>query len=329
MTRPMHDFRLLRPATVDAAVEARATHQGSRLIGGGTDLLVNLRRGLGTPPVLISTDTIEEIGSLTISATGARIGSAVTLAEIAASRELEKYFPAVAEAAATIAGPSHRNLATVGGNLCLDTRCIYYNQSEWWRGSNGYCLKHAGDVCHVAPQGNRCHAVFSGDLAPALLVHGASVEVAGSGGRRRMPLADLYREDGKAHLALADDEMITAVFLDREDLRSAYAKVRTRKAMDFPLAGVAAAVAGDEHGLTTLRIALTGTNSCPVLLQGTDALTGIPVDDALLKAIDKLVQRQAQPVRTTLASANYRRLAAAGLARRLTHNLARGIPGAS
>ena len=329
MTRPMHNFRLLRPATVSAAVEARVTHQGSRLVGGGTDLLVNLRRGLGAPPVLISIDAIEEVGTLTVTEAGARIGSAVTLAEIAASRELERYFPAVVQAATTIAGPSHRNLATVGGNLCLDTRCIYYNQGEWWRSSNGYCLKHRGDICHVAPQGNRCHAVFSGDLAPALLVHGAIVEVAGPGGRRLMPLANLYHEDGKAHLALADDELITTVSLEREDLRSGYAKVRTRKAMDFPLAGVAAALAGDERGLTTLRIALTGTNSCPVVLQGTDALTGIPVNDELLKSIDKLVQRQAQPVRTTLASANYRRLAAAGLARRLTRELAQRMSGAS
>jgi len=324
MTRPMIDFRLLRPETVDAAIEARRTHEGSRLLAGGTDLIVNLRRGLGAPPVLIGLDGIEEISTLVVSPEGATIGSGVSIAAVASCTELAEAFPAVAGAAGTIAGPSHRNLATVGGNLCLDTRCIYYNQSEWWRASNGYCLKHRGDVCHVAPQGKRCHAVFSGDLAPALLVHGAEIEIAGSAGRRRVPLQDLYREDGQAHLALGDDEMVVAVRLPQENLRSSYAKVRTRKAMDFPLAGVAVALDGGMDGLATLRIALTGTNSCPVLLTGTDSLLGKPVDDTLLKSIDKLVQRQAQPVRTTLASANYRRLAAAGLARRLAHTLAAG-----
>ncbi|MDH4108714.1 MAG: 4-hydroxybenzoyl-CoA reductase subunit beta [Gammaproteobacteria bacterium] len=324
MTRPIHDFRLLRPQSVDAVIEARSMHENSRIVAGGTDLIVNLRRGIGRPSVLISLDGVEEIGQTFVSPDGARIGSGVTIAAVLADRELAAKFPALAAAAMTIAGPSHRNLATVGGNLCLDTRCIYYNQSEWWRASNGYCLKHRGEVCHVAPQGDRCHAVFSGDLAPALLVHGAEVELAGSGGRRRMPLADLYREDGRAHLTLADDEILVGVHLKHESLRSGYAKVRTRKAMDFPLAGVAVALDGNVGALRALRVALTGTNSCPVLLQGTDELLGKPVDEALLKSIDKLVQRQAQPVRTTLASANYRRLAAAGLARRLTDSLATG-----
>ena len=146
-------------------------------------------------------------------------------------------YRALAQAAAAIAGPGHRVMATVGGNLCLDTRCIYYNQSEWWRSANAYCLKNRGDICHVAPQGQRCHAAFSGDLAPALLVYGAEVDIAGPQGQRRIALSDLYVEDGKAHLALAKGELVVAVHLPAPPPPSAYEKVRVRGAIDFPLGG--------------------------------------------------------------------------------------------
>ena len=137
--------------------------------------------------------------------------------------------------------PRPSQLGTVGGNLCLDTRCIYYNQSEWWRRANGYCLKKRGDTCHVAPQGKRCHAAFSGDLAPALLVLGAEIDIAGPDGVRRIPLAELYVEDGRAHLALQPDEIVVAVRLPANPLASTYQKVRVRGAIDYPLAGVAVA----------------------------------------------------------------------------------------
>jgi 4-hydroxybenzoyl-CoA reductase subunit beta len=212
-------------------------------------------------------------------------------------------------------------MATVGGNLCLDTRCIYYNQSEWWRSANAYCLKSRGDTCHVAPQGQHCHAAFSGDLAPALLVFGAEVDVAGPQGQRRISLSKLYVEDGKAHLALAAGELVVAVHLPAAPPASAYEKVRVRGAIDFPLAGVAAALMTSGKNIGSLRIALTGTNSRPFLLAGTEAFAGRSVDDKLLQEIDRLVQKQVQPMRTTIVSANYRRVAAAALARRLTARL--------
>jgi len=202
--------------------------------------------------------------------------------------------------------------------LCLDTRCIYYNQSEWWRSANAYCLKNRGDVCHVAPQGQRCHAAYSGDLAPALLVLGAEIDIAGVQNNRRIPLRELYVEDGKAHLALADGELIVAVHLPAEPPSSAYAKVRVRGAIDFPLAGVAVAFTAAGPDVGSLRIALTGTNSRPFLLAGMDAFAGRSIDEKLLQEVDRLVQQQVQPMRTTIASANYRRVAAAALARRLT-----------
>ena len=249
---------------------------------------------------------------------GVTIGAGVTIAALARHESIADRYKALSQAAQAIAGPAHRAMATVGGNLCLDTRCIYYNQSEWWRSANAYCLKNRGDICHVAPQGRRCHAAFTGDLAPALLVLGAKIDIAGPQGRRQIPLSDLYIEDGKAHLTLADSELIVAVHLPANQPPSTYEKIRIRSAIDFPLAGVAVALAASGSIISSLRIALTGTNSRPFLLAGTDAFVGRPIDEKLLQEIERLVQKQVQPMRTTLTSANYRRVAASALARRLT-----------
>ncbi len=321
MTAPLSDFRLAQPGTVDEAVAACLKHPGSRYVAGGTDLLVNMRRGITSPDLLVDLSGIDELTAITADAHGMTMGAGVTIASLARNTIIADKYRALAQAAEAIAGPGHRTMGTVGGNLCLDTRCIYYNQSEWWRSANAYCLKNRGDTCHVAPQGQRCHAAYSGDLAPALLVLGAEIDIASAKGQRRIPLSELYIEDGKAHLALAEGELIVAVHLPAKPPASRYEKVRQRGAIDFPLAGVAVALAGKGKSIGSLRIALTGTNSRPFLLAGTDAFVGQSVDDKLLQAIDRLVQKQVQPMRTTIASANYRRVAAAALARRLTTQL--------
>ncbi len=314
----MPSFRLCRPRSVADAVVERHQHDNSRFIAGGTDLVANIRRGLSSPDLLIDLTGVDELSAIEASGDGLRLGAGVTIAALTRDPDIASNYRAVAQAAGAIAGPGHRALGTVGGNLCLDTRCIFYNQSEWWRQANEYCLKRHGDTCHVAPQGQRCHAAFSGDLAPALLAIGADVEAADIQGRRRVPLSDIYVEDGRAHLALADDELIVAVHLPPAPPLSAYTKVRLRGAIDYPLAGVAVALDARSGLVASLRIALTGTNPRPFLLAGTDAMIGRQIDEQALQEIDRLVQRQVQPMRTTIASAHYRRLAAAALARRLT-----------
>ncbi|MDE2376066.1 4-hydroxybenzoyl-CoA reductase subunit beta [Bradyrhizobium sp.] len=321
MSTLLPTFRLAAPRTVAEAIAARRDHPAARFVAGGTDLLVNMRRGISSPDVLIDLSGIDALTEFRIDDNGVTIGAGVTIAALARHEVIAARYRALAQAAASIAGPGHRAMGTVGGNLCLDTRCIYYNQSEWWRHANAYCLKNRGDTCHVAPQGQRCHAAFSGDLAPALLVLGAEIDVLGEQGLRRLPLSQLYIEDGKAHLALADGELITAVRLPPAPPASAYAKIRTRAAIDFPLAGVAVALATSGPAIASLDVALTGTNSRPFLLAGTDALAGRAIDDKLLAEVDRLVQKQVQPMRTTLTSANYRRVAAAALARRLIADL--------
>ncbi len=320
----LHPFELQRPMNLAQAAAMLADHPAARLLAGGTDLLPNLRRGIEQPTHLIDLGGVRDLGDLTLDSAGLTIGAGVTLSRLAADPRVASDWRALSQAAGSIAAPGHRNAATVGGNLCLDTRCVFYNQSEWWRAANDHCLKRGGEVCHVAPQGQRCHAAFCGDLAPALLVLGAEVELVSSRATRRKPLFELYRDDGAAHLAMARDEVLARVTLPppAAALSSGYRKARTRASTDFPLAGVACALTLRDGNVTHLRIALTGTNARPFLVDGLDALTGRPVDAAMLAALGKLVQKQASPARTTVTPSHYRRLVASVLAQRLLRELA-------
>ena len=319
---PLPRVRVIRPATVEAAIAARAECPQHEVLAGGTDLLVNLRRGLLAPTVLIDITGIAELEEIRTTGDRTRIGALVRLARLAEDRAIASRHAALHAAAASVAAPGHRRLGTVGGNLCLQTRCIYFNQSAWWRAANGACLKSGGEVCHVAPEGERCHAAFSGDLAPALIALDAEIEIAGPGGRRRVACADLYHEEGRAHLRLAADELVTAIEVPASAARSGYLKERIRRSFDFPLAGVAIACRTEGGRLNALRISVTGTNSRPLLIDGTAALLGRRVDESVLTAAEKLVAKQVRPMRTTLFPANHRRSIAAALTRRLLGALA-------
>ena len=320
------DFELLRPATLAEACTLLAD-EGTLALAGGTDLVPNLRRGLHRPARLV------DLGALAASpgyarierdAAGWHLGAGVTLAALERHAALGAALPALAQAAAAVAGPGHRSAATLGGNLCQDTRCVFYNQSAWWRAANEHCLKRDGRICHVAPQGERCHAAYEGDLAPALLACDAEAEVAGPQGARRVPLAALYRDDGAAHLTLARGELLAAVHIPHPapGTVSAYRKVRARAAMDFPLAGVAVALRLQGKGLAALAVGVSGTNAHPLRLAGTEALLGRPVDDALLQALGKLVSKQVSPKRSTVTGSHHRRLVAVAAAQRLVRELA-------
>jgi 4-hydroxybenzoyl-CoA reductase subunit beta len=316
----LSQFKLLRPQSVADAVSARAAHSGARFLAGGTDLLPNMRRGLLQPDTLIDLGGVAELRGITKDGQMLRIGAGTTLEQLSANPLLSHY-PALAEAALAIAGPTHRAVGTVGGNLCLDTRCQFYNQSDAWREANNFCMKLAGDTCRVAPKSDRCYAAFSGDLAPALMVHGAVAEIAGPSGVRHSPLAEIYADDGIAYLTLAPDEMLVAVRLPAEsNLVSGYQKIRVRGALDFPLVGVAVALSHANGQLLDLRVAATGADSRPLLINGLDALRGIEVDDALA-LLDKLLRKQVGPMETTLTPAAYRRRVLPVLARRLIKRL--------
>ena len=334
-------FSLMRATTLDDVLKARAENPDSRLVGGGTDLVVNIRRGIVAPPVLIDVTRVDALRAIKADAQIIEVGASVTLADLAKHPDVVRHYPVVAQAAGSIAGPTHRNMGTVGGNLCLDTRCIFYNQSDWWRGAIHHCLKTTGDICHVAPKSRGvCFATFSGDLAPAFLTLGAEVDIAGPAGRRTLPLERLYigfaRQDepvtetlgdGKYFLSLRPGEFVTAVRArNAPGLRSGYDKIRIRRSIEYPVCGVAAALRREGDVLADLRVAFTGTNPRPVLLAGTAKLCGGPLDARVFKGLDDLVRDQIMAMKTTFTPGHYRRRVAGVLARRLVTRLFAATP---
>lgn len=320
----MPNFTLHRPETVADAVTLKAGGGETRFLAGGTDMVVNIRRGIERPTALIELNAVAELKEIREDADGLAIGAAVTLDQIAGDVRVKKGYAAVAQAAAAVAGPTHRDYGTLGGNLCLDTRCLYYNQSEWWRKSNSYCLKHRGETCHVAPGGKRCFAAFSGDVAPAMLVFDAEIELASPNGTRRIPLKDLYRNDGMDHLTIGNDELLVRAILPKAGAGSpsAYAKARVRGSIDFPLAGAAVRLEIKDGKVGLLRIGLTGVSPLPYEIKGCEDYVGKALDDGALDGLRDAVQHQAKPMMTTTVKPWYRRRVTGALARRLAAQLA-------
>jgi 4-hydroxybenzoyl-CoA reductase subunit beta len=303
VTRSLAEFEFQRAAdAAQACALVGADAASTRFVAGGTDLVPNLRHGLAPARRLVDISALEELRGIAVTPGGTlSIGAATTLAQLATSDLVARHCPALAEAAHSVAAPQHRAAATLGGNLCQDTRCTFYNQGEWWRSANGHCLKYRGDRCHVAPQGNRCHAAFCSDLAAVLLAAGARADIAGPGGSRSIPLQEMYRDDGAAHLALAPGELLVRVTVPRIAGTLTFTKLRQRGSIDFPLASVALCASGDE-----VRIALAGTNSYPVVFDVEREATD--------SAVRSAVMRHAACQRTTATPANYRREAVASLA---------------
>lgn len=314
------DFRTVRPASLAEALTALAA-AGARPLAGATDLLPNLRRGLGEPSALVDLTALPELAGISETEGGLRIGAATTLEDIAGHPLVRTRFPVLAEAVPMVAGPTHRAAATLGGNLCQDTRCVFYNQSDWWRWGNGYCLKAKGDKCHVVVKSDRCYATYHGDVAPALMVLDAKAEIVGPHGRRSLPLALLFAENGSAHLALVPGEIVAAVVVPpAQGWRAGYAKVRIRDAIDFPLAGVAVALKRDGDRIGDLRIAITGTNSAPMPVMA-EAAVGTEMSDATVATVLAATRKASIVLKTTVVGAGYRRKVMLNETRRLLGRL--------
>jgi len=306
-------FKLLRPRTIESAVKFLSQHSGHiQIVAGGTDLLPSMKQRLFTPRYLLDIRGIEELQSIrSIPGYGTEIGALVTLAAIEDSDFLGRGYPVLREAVATVASPILRNMGTLGGNICLDTRCLWYNQSLTWRKSCGFCIKKDGDLCHVAPGGKKCWAAFSADSPAALLCLEAELEIAGPSGFRRTPLSEFYTIIGDARMKLGNDEMLTRIFLPHRmaGYSGMYQKLRLRGSIDYPLAGVAAALKKNAQGLIEdARVAITGVNPAPLLVkEARHALAGKPLNDHAAAVVGELAARVAKPLTTSLLTPEYRR----------------------
>jgi 4-hydroxybenzoyl-CoA reductase subunit beta len=306
------EFKLLRPRTLEEALRCLAAHSGNtRVLAGGTDLIPSMRQKLFEPEYVLDIRHLADLkGIHTQSEGGVAIGALTTLSAIEHSGFLRQHFPVLTEAASTVASPLLRNMGTLGGNICLDTRCLWYNQSLTWRKGCGFCIKKDGDLCHVAPGGTKCWAVFSGDTPPALLCLNAEIEIAGPAGVRRIPLREFYTGIGDAYRKLQSQELLTRVFLPGAcaDYRGVYRKLRIRGSIDYPLAGVAVALKRSNGEVSDARLAITAVNPAPMLVKGArEILAGKSVDDKLAGAVGDLAAKTAKPLTTSALTPEYRR----------------------
>jgi 4-hydroxybenzoyl-CoA reductase subunit beta len=238
------------------------------------------------------------------------IGALTTLSAIEKSAYLRQHYSVLTESAATVASPVLRNMGTLGGNICLDTRCLWYNQSLTWRKGCGFCIKKDGDVCHVAPGGTKCWAAFSADTPPALLCLNAELEIVSPAGARRIALNDFYTGDGENYRRLKPNELVTRVFLPAASANYSgiYRKLRVRGSIDYPLAGVAVVMKRSNGHISDVRVAMTAVNPAPVLVsKASEMLSGRIIDEALAEAVGDLAARTAKPLTTSALTPEYRR----------------------
>lgn len=336
-------FRFVEPTTWTEAATLLREHGAAQsdvargtlsvpvmLVAGGTDLFPNMKRRQFTPQVLVSLGRVKgarEIGNGSLHAQrplplGMRIAAGATLTEIATHPTVVAKYTALAQAAGAVSTPQLRNMGTIGGNLCLDTRCNWYDQSLFWRTAEGYCMKtHPSVVCRVAPSSARCLAVASADTVPALIALGATVTVENTSGRREIDLAELYREDGIRYMAIGRDDVVVSVTLpDATGWRSAYLKLRDRNSFDFPIAGVAVAVRLDGDTVAAARIAITALASRPVAVDAS-LLVGTKLDDDAIAAAADAVHKTARPMDNTSGTISQRKRASRVLTERALRSL--------
>jgi len=297
-------FDLVEPRTVAEAVAARvAAGPDASYVAGGTDLWPNMKRRQQTPRTVIALSRIEALSRTSgTPERGVTIGAGVTLEAIARDPMIRAHYPAVAHAAEVVSTPTLRHMGTIGGNLLLDTRCNYYDQTEEWRRSIDYCMKKDGTICWVAPSSPRCWAVQSSDGVPVAVALGAEVTLAGPRGERRIAAAALYANDGMAYLTKQPDELLVSYHLPPVDgWRAVYVKLRRRGSFHFPVLGVAAWVRRAPDGtVKDARVVLGAVASHPQEIpEAAAALVGTALDAKAIAAAEDAAYRPAKPMDNT------------------------------
>jgi 4-hydroxybenzoyl-CoA reductase subunit beta len=304
-------FTYLPAVSVADAAKLMAEHgPAAMLVAGGTDLYPNMKRRQFEPSVLVGLRGIRELGGVRgMARAGLAIGSGTTLTAVSRHAEVARHYPALATAAGLVSTPQLRNMGTLGGNVCVDTRCNYYNQSYQWRKAVNFCMKKDGEICLVAPGSSRCWAVSSSDTAPVLWSLGATVRLVGPAGERLVPISALYRDDGIEYLAKRPDEVLAEILLPPADgVRSVYLKLRRRGSFDFPVLGVAAALAMDGDRVTRARIVLGAVASQPrEATEAADLLTGERLTAELIERVADRAARPSKPLDNTDLTHPYRK----------------------
>jgi 4-hydroxybenzoyl-CoA reductase subunit beta len=307
------EFHLARARTLDEAIgllHVLLRRESVRVLAGGTDLLPSMRQKLFEPQCVVDIRGVSELRGIRETEQGIEIGALTTLRGIEHSKILREQYAVLVEAAHAVASPVIRNMGTIGGNICLDTRCLWYNQSLTWRKSCGFCIKKDGDLCHVAPGGTKCWAAFSGDTPAALLCLDAQIEIASASGTRRIALSDFYTGEGDNYHKLQTNELVTRIILPKTSAgySGVYRKLRIRGSIDYPLAGVAVAIKKSNGHTDDLRVGITAVNPAPMLVKGTEKLIANGSSgEEIAEAAGDLAARTAKPLTTSALTPEYRR----------------------
>jgi 4-hydroxybenzoyl-CoA reductase subunit beta len=352
-------FQYHRPRELREAVDLLARFAGEAIpVAGGTDLIPNMKHGLFTPAHLVALGQLGELRGVEVRGGELVLGAGESLSRIASHPLVREHLPALAEAAAHVAGPQLRNRGTLGGNLCLDTRCTYYNQTEFWRGALGYCLKKDGTVCHVTRVGKRCVAAHSADTPPVLMTVDAQVDLEGAEGRRTLPVREFFVADGIWNSRREPGEIVTRIRVPllppgndgsvgsgdltgvagpddpptageegaRLQRRTAYRKLRQRKAVDFPLLTVAVAAWFRPDGrMEEIRGVVTGLGSRPRELSGWEDIgEGEPLSLEVVEALAERAHRQCTPLENHIVDPEWRKAMVTVQVRRALETLGGG-----
>lgn len=304
-------FQYLTPETLEQAVQMLSeAGPTARLVAGGTDLYPNMKRRQVNPGVVVGLQTVRELDFVRQNHNGGvSIGAGTTLTRLHKHPLIQAHYPAIAGAILTISTPLLRNMGTIGGNLCLDTRCHFLNQTFFWRQAIGSCMKAESDICRVAPGGSRCWAITSADLPPLLIALNSQIRLIGPRGERVLPLAQLYRDDGIDYLAKSPDEILAEIIIPPANgVRATYLKLRRRGTFDFPALGVAAALHLSSDGkCESARIVLGAVTSSPLDMEEAQTLVGEKLTPDVIGSLSGAIMRQARPLHLADYTHSYRK----------------------
>ena len=328
LTLPEFDFH--SPTTVDETVTL-LTELGpkARIVAGGTDLIPSMKNRLFEPENLISTASIERLRQITWDKqTGLTLGSAVTLTELIGHPAVMENYPVLAHAAGQIATILLQNKGTIGGNILLDTRCLYYNQSYFWRKSVNFCMKKDSEICRVAPSGKRCYAISSSDTVPALMALDASLVFANSSGTHTISILDFYENDGIVFNKISPSDLLVEIKIPPapRGFKADYLKLRRRQAIDYPMLGVLAGVVMDDQGICKkAHIILQAVHSAPCVVESAqEVLTGKKISNEDIIEASDLAYNAAKPMDLTNLNPGYRKRMVRVFTRRLLESLVFG-----
>ena len=303
-------FEYFSPQSVAEAVSLKAKHGSNAMYtAGGTDLFPNMKRRQFTPQTLIGLRELKELRMI-ISDEGLIIGAGVSLSEVAEHPEVRKHYPALAKAASLVSTPQLRNMGTFGGNLSLDTRCTYYNQTYPWRKALGFCLKKDGDICWVARSSPKCLAVSSSDCAPVAVALNAEFRLVGLESERSVPAGQFYNNDGISYLNKNEDELLTSIHFPQYDgWLMNYKKLRRRDSIDFPILGVATALRLENNGdCAEARIVLGAVASSPLLAyEAEKMLIGERLTSDRIEVAAQVAAKLAKPMDNTDMTLGFRK----------------------